>query len=93
MGIAPLQIPEVVEVPVRKDDKAAVLRLGVSPRLLFADEGVFGLCLGFEDDKRKSLFVQKEEVDEAPADGLEVFSESIEVLPLHRSAGLELDVG
>ena len=65
VGIAAFEVPEVMQVAVGEDDKAAILREGVFPSLLFSNEWalVFGLC--FEDDEWKTLLVEKKEVDEA----------------------------
>lgn len=55
--IAAFEIPEVMQVAVRKDDEAAVLRLGVFAGLLLADERTEIFGLGFEDNERKALFI------------------------------------
>ena len=67
VGIAALEIPEVVQVAVGEDDEAAVLGPGVLAGLLLADERVLVLRLGLEDDEREALGVEEEEVDEALA--------------------------
>ena len=71
-----------MQVAVGEDDEPAVLGLGVFARLFLADEGVFVLGLGFEDDEGEALFVEEEEVDEAFGGLLEVLAEGIEVLGL-----------
>jgi hypothetical protein len=81
-----------VEVAVGKEDEAAVLGLGVFAGLLLADEWVFVLGLGFEDDEWEALFIEQQEIDEAFAGLLEVFAEGIEVVRFERDAGLKLDV-
>ena len=92
VGVAAFEVPEVMQVAVGEDDEAAVLGLGVFARLLLADERVFVLGLGFEDDEGEALFVEQQEVDEAFARFLEVLAERVEVLRLERDAGFELDV-
>ena len=66
---AALQIPEVVQIAVRQDHKAAMLRAGVFACLLLPDKRVLVLRLGFKNDAGKSLGVEKQEVD-VPLGGL-----------------------
>jgi hypothetical protein len=91
-GIAFLQVPEVMQIAVGEDDEAAVLRLGVFPCLLLADERVLVLGLGFEDDEGERLFVEQQEVDEALVGFLEVRPERVEILRLQGDLGLKLDI-
>jgi len=59
VGVAPFEIPEVVQVAVGKDDEAAVLGLGVLAGLLFGDERILVLGFGFEDEEREALASSK----------------------------------
>ncbi len=79
VGVAALEIPEVVQVAVGEDDEAAVLGAGVFAGLLLADERVLVLGLGLKDDEREALRVEKQKVDEALARLLEVVAERVEV--------------
>ena len=45
IGVAAIQIPEVMQIAVRQDDEAAILGAGVFAGLLLADERVFVLRL------------------------------------------------
>src|SRR5690606_33466043 len=49
--IAPLQIPEVVEISIGENNEAAILRTGVFTSLFLADQWILVLRLGFENDK------------------------------------------
>ena len=92
VGIAAFEIPEVMQVTVREDNEAAVLRPGVSARLLLAHERIFVLGFGFEHDEREALFVEQEEVNEALDRFLEILTEVVERLLGERNARFELDV-
>jgi len=46
-----------MQVAVRKDDEAAVLRLGVFAGLLLADERTEIFGLGLENNEREALFI------------------------------------
>ena len=91
--VAAFEVPEVVQVAVGENDEAAVLGLGVFARLLFADERIFVLGLGFEDEEREALGVEQEKVDEAFCALFEVVAESVQVGGLDRDAGFKADVG
>ena len=52
-----------MEVSVGKDNEAAVLGLGVFPRLFLADERVLVLGFCFQDDQWETLGVEQKEVD------------------------------
>lgn len=93
VGIAAFQIPEVMQVAVREDDKAAVLRTGVSARLLLADQRIFTFGLGFQHQQRKTLGIQQQEIDEALAGGLEVVAERVQIGVFERDAGFKPDIG
>ena len=93
VGIAALQIPEVMQVAVRQDDEAAILRAGVFAGLLLAGEGVPVLGLGLQDDQGKPLGVEEQEVDETFGGILEVVAQGVEVGCLDRDACLKADVG
>src|ERR1039458_3927148 len=71
-GVAAFKIPEVVQVAVREDDEAAILRAGIFSGLLFTDQRILVLCLCFENDKREAPRVQQQEVDVALGGLLEV---------------------
>ena len=58
MGIAAIEIPEIVQIAVGENDESAVLGAGVLARLFFTDERVLVRGLGFEDEQRKPFFVQ-----------------------------------
>ena len=79
VGAAALEVPEVVQVAVGKNDEAAVLRLGVFARLLFADEWVLVFGLGFEHQQRKAFGIEQEKIDEALAAFLEVGAKRVQV--------------
>ena len=79
VGVAALQVPEVVQVAVGEDDEAAVLGLGVFAGLLLADERVLVLRFGLKDDEREAFGVEQQEVDEALARLLEVVAKGIQI--------------
>ena len=58
VGVAAFEVPEVVEVAVREDDKAAVLGAGIPPGLLLAGQRVLILGLGLQDNQRGSPVVE-----------------------------------
>jgi len=68
-----------VQVAIGKDDEAAVLRLGIFARLLFADERILVFGFGFENQQRKAFGIEQEKVDEAFCALLEVGAERIQV--------------
>ena len=77
VGVAALQVPEVVQIAVGEDDEPAALRAGISAGLLLAHKRILIRRLGFEDDQRESLGVQQEEVYSTILRPLEVLSELI----------------
>jgi hypothetical protein len=93
VGIAAFEIPEVVQVAVRENDEAAVLVAGVFAGLLLADKWVLVLCLGFKDDERETLGVEKQKVDVALGCLLEIVAECVEVGCLDGDAGFKANVG
>ena len=68
-----------MQVAVREDDEAAVLRLGILASLLLTDERVLAFRLGLKDDEGKTFGVEKQEVDKALARLLEVLAEGIQI--------------
>jgi len=76
---AAFEVPEVVQVAIGKDNEAAVLRLGIFARLLFADERILVFGFGFENQQRKAFGIEQEKVDEAFCALLEVGAERIQV--------------
>ena len=56
VGIAAIQVPEIMQIAVGQDDEAAILRPGVFASLLLADERVLVLRLGLKDDEGKALW-------------------------------------
>ena len=93
VGTAAFKVPEVVQVAVGKNDEAAVLRLGVFARLLFADEWIFVFSFRFKNQQRKTFGVEQEKVNEALAAFLEVGAERVQVVRFDRDAGFETNVG
>ena len=91
--VSALQVPEVVEVAVREDDEAAILRTRVLARLLLADQWVLDLGLGLQHYERESALVKEQKVDEPPRRLLKVIAESVQVGLLDDNALFELDVG
>lgn|GEM_PF-6264771 len=93
IGAAPLQIPEVVQIAVGKDNEAAVLRARIFAGLLFANEWilVFGLCL--QNDERKALFIQEEEIDEAVFGFFKILAKLADAAFGEFDVRLKLDVG
>ncbi len=81
-----------MQVAVGKDNETAVLGLGVFTRLLFADEWIFVLGFGFEDQQREALGVEQEKVDEAFCALFEVIAERVQVGGLDGDAGFEANV-
>ena len=79
VGVAALQVPEVVQVAVGEDHEAAVLRLGVFAGLLLADERVLVLRFALKDDEREAFGVEQQEVDEALVGPLKVVAEGIKI--------------
>lgn len=53
------------DLPDVEIDKAAILPLSVSTRLLLANERAFVFSLCFEDDKGKALFVEQQKINVA----------------------------
>jgi hypothetical protein len=82
-----------MQVAIRENHKAAVLRAGVLAGLLLADERVLVFCLGLKDQQRKALGVEKQEVDKAPGRLFEVVAECVKIGRLDRDAGFEADIG
>jgi len=80
-----------VEIAVGKDDEAAVLGFGVAAGLFLADERVFILGLGFEDDEGEALVVEQEKVDVALGGRFKVFAECVEISGAEGDAGLKLE--
>ena len=70
-----------------------VLGSGVFTRLLFADEWIFVLGLGFEDEQREALGIEQEKIDEACRALLEVIAEGIQIGGLDLNAGFEANIG
>ena len=81
-----------MQVAVGEDDEAAVLRLGVFARLLLADERAFILRFRFQDDERKTLFVEQKEIDKAFRGFLEIVTEAVEISFIQGHARLQLNV-
>lgn len=90
--VATLQIPEIVQVAVGENHEAAILRLGVLSCLLFTDEGILVLGLGFEDKERETPGIEQKKVNEPFCGLLEVVAERIQVGGLDRDAGFEANV-
>ena len=90
--ISAFEVPEVMQVAVGEDDEAAVLRLGVFARLLLADERAFILGFRFQDDERKTLFVEQKEIDKAFRGFLEIITEAVEISFIQGHARLQLNV-
>ena len=55
VGVAALQVPEVVQVPIGENDEAAVLRTRIPAGLLLADEGIFDSDLASRTIRGKFL--------------------------------------
>lgn len=91
--VAALQVPEIVQVAIRQDHEAAILRLGILPCLLLANKRVLVFRLGFEHDEREALLVEQEEVDEAIRRLLEVLAEAVKVALADFDCLLKLDIG
>ena len=79
VGVAALQVPEVVQVAVGEDHEAAVLGLGVFAGLLLADEWVPVLRFGLQDNKREAFGVQQQEIDETLDRLLEVLAKCFQI--------------
>ena len=60
--------------------------------LLLADERIFVLGFGFEDDKWEALLIQQQEIDVAFGGFLEVFAKSVEVTFFDGYLRLKLDI-
>ncbi len=93
VGVAALEIPEVMQVAVGKNDEAAVLRLGIFTRLLLADERIFVLRFGLQHDEWEAFGIEQKKVDEALASFLEILAQRIEVGGLECRVGFKADVG
>lgn len=91
--IAALQIPEIMQVAIGENDKAAILRAGVLAGLLLAIERVFLLALGFEDDEWIALLVEKQEVDVTLLRILKVVAECPDIIERHGRALLKAHIG
>ena len=81
-----------MQVAVREDDEAAVLRFRVLARLFLADQRVLVLGFCFQDDKREAPGVEQKEVDESFFGLLEVRAQRVQVRRLDRYAGFETNV-
>ena len=90
--VAALEVPEVMEIAVREDDEAAILRVCISARLLLADQRVLVLGFRLEHDERESAFVEQQKVDEPPGCLLEVAAEGVQRGFPDGNALFELDV-
>ena len=90
--IAAFEIPEVVKIAVRQEDKAAVSAAGVFSGLFLSRKRVFSFGFRFEDDKGPSSGIEQQEVDESPAGFLEVVAESFKVAGFECDAGFEKDI-
>lgn len=82
-----------MQVAIREDDEAAILRFGVLARLLLADQGIFVFRLGFEYNQGKAGIIEQKEVDETVAGLFEVFSECVDRCLGQLDLGFENDVG
>jgi hypothetical protein len=91
-GIPALEIPEIVDVPVGKDDEPAVESPGVAAGLFLANQGIFVLGLGLEHDQGKSLLVEHQEIDESLGSLLEVFPNLVKGLLGQGNARFQADV-
>ena len=79
-GIPALEVPEIVDIPVGKDDEPAVERPGIAAGLFLANQGVFVLGLGLQHDQWKPLLVEHQEIDESLGGLLEVFPDFVKGL-------------
>jgi hypothetical protein len=79
IGVAALQIPEVVQIAVGEDDEAAVLRFGVFAGLFFADKRVLVLRFGLQDNEWEASGIQQQEINEALARLLEVLAQRFQI--------------
>src|SRR6185437_16248776 len=93
VGIAALEIPEVMQVAVRQDHEPAILGTCVTAGLFLADQRVLILRLGLEHDQRETALVQQQKIDEALAGPLEVVAERVEVGLLYGRVGFKPYVG
>ena len=58
-GIALFKVPEVMQIPVRQNDKSGILCVGVFAGLFLADKRVKLLRFCFQNGYRKTAGVQK----------------------------------
>ena len=91
--IAALKVPEVVQVAIGKNDKSAVLSLGVLPRLLLANQRTLALGLGLQNDKGKAAVIEQQEIHKAIGRLLEILSQRVQGRLLQRDLWLQLDIG
>ena len=82
-----------MQVAVGKDDEPAVLRFGISARLLFAIQRIFVFGLGLKGDEGGAFLVQQQEIDEASARIFEVHAEFVDGLGCECDLGLKLNAG
>ncbi len=91
--IALFQVPEVMQVAVRKNDKPDVLRISILPRLFFADQGIVFLRLSFQYGNGEITFVQKKIIDESMSGFLKVVTEAVERFLLYLDVRFKSYVG
>ena len=93
VGVAALQVPEIMQVAVGEQNEAAVQRAGVFARLFLARQRIPVLGLGFQHDERKALGVEQQKIHEARGGVVEVVAQAVEVGRLEGDARLQADVG
>ena len=93
VGIAALQVPEIVQVAVGEQDEAAVQGAGVFACLFLAGQRILVLGLGLQHDERKAFCVEQQKIDETLGRRVEVVAQAGEVGRLKRDARLQADVG
>ncbi len=68
-----------MQIPVGKDNEAAVLGTGILAGLLLGGKRILVLGLGLEDDEWEASGIKEEEVHEPFCGFLEVVAERVEI--------------
>ena len=77
VGVAPVQVPEIMQIAVREDDEAAILRAGIFASLLLADERILIFRFGLKDDEGEPLGIEQQEINKALCGFLKVVAEGV----------------
>ena len=86
------QVPQVMQVAIAQNDEAAVLRLGVFPRLLFGCQRVDVFSFGLQHQQRETFVIEQKEVNKAFAGRLKVIAQGIDLGMREFDVGLQSNI-